>query len=80
MSEKPWLLPPEAASGYGGPEMPLFLLAGPVTSQRALVAFKSKTQMVLGLSSLLPLSSRNTAAPSAAEGIGSLLFRGKKSE
>ena len=55
VSEKPWVLPPEPASGYGGPEMPLFLLARPITSQWALVAFKSKTQMALGLSLLLSL-------------------------
>lgn len=74
MSEKPWVLPAEAASGYGGLEMPLFLLASLITSQRALVAFKRKTQMVLGLPSLLS----RLAAPSAAEGIGSLLLKGKK--
>lgn len=55
MSKKRWLLSAEAASGYSGPEMPLFLLASPVTSQRALVAFKSKAQMVLGLPSFLCL-------------------------
>jgi len=62
--------------------MSLLLLASPVTSQRALVVFKSKTQMVLGLSSLLSLSlsSSRIAAPSAAEGTGSRLLKGKKSE
>lgn len=78
MTEKPWVLPAEAASGYGGFEMPLFLLASPITTQRAPVAFKRKILMVLGLSSLLSLSSCRIAAPSATEGIGSLLLKGKK--